>query len=225
MFSPSSTVRTMLKSGLASAITLVGGVILGGLVGFIAFESLPGHMMEAARIGFSVLPALSGMVIGGALWGGWMARIIGIDETKRMAWAGGLGYGGSVILAGVVLSGLEVVLVENSADPIMPLHRVFTLLFVPAIFFVAGMGAFSLGIGLKNPHLGGWMGIRAGLGSALTFLLVNQVMEAMGWIVGAPGAAERSTMITVLMVGNLAAAIVGGLIIGAALGKYRKTGS
>ena len=42
-------------------------------------------------------------------------------------------------------------------------------------------------------------------------------MESLGWVVGAPGAAARATMITVLAAGNLGAALVGGGVLGAML--------
>ncbi|RPI87709.1 MAG: hypothetical protein EHM41_04010 [Chloroflexi bacterium] len=46
-------------------------------------------------------------------------------------------------------------------------------------------------------------------------------MQAMGWVVGAPGAVERATMITVMFSGDLAAALAGGAVIGALLGKQQ----
>jgi hypothetical protein len=39
-------------------------------------------------------------------------------------------------------------------------------------------------------------------------------MEGAGWVVGAPRAAERFTMLTVMFVGNLAAALAGGALLG-----------
>jgi hypothetical protein len=42
--------------------------------------------------------------------------------------------------------------------------------------------------------------------------VVNLLMEAAGWVVGAPGAAERATMLTVMFAGNLGAALAGGAV-------------
>ena len=42
-------------------------------------------------------------------------------------------------------------------------------------------------------------------------------MEALGWQVGGPGAAERATMLTVLFVSNLGAALAGGAMLGMTL--------
>ena len=41
------------------------------------------------------------------------------------------------------------------------------------------------------------MALRVGLTAGLAFLAVNLGMEALGWQVGGPGAAERATMLTV----------------------------
>jgi hypothetical protein len=53
-----------------------------------------------------------------------------------------------------------------------------------------------------------------GLVAAAVFLVVNLLMEGAGWVVGAPRAAERFTMLTVMFVGNLAAALAGGALLG-----------
>jgi hypothetical protein len=42
-------------------------------------------------------------------------------------------------------------------------------------------------------------------------------MEALGWVVGGPGAAERTTMLTVLFVGDAAAAFAAGAVLGMTL--------
>jgi hypothetical protein len=40
------------------------------------------------------------------------------------------------------------------------------------------------------------------------------MMESLGWVMGAPNAAERATMVTVLALGNITAAITGGAVMG-----------
>lgn len=45
-------------------------------------------------------------------------------------------------------------------------------------------------------------------------LLINLVMEALGWVASAPGAAERATMLTVMFAGVLGAAVAGGGLLG-----------
>jgi hypothetical protein len=46
-------------------------------------------------------------------------------------------------------------------------------------------------------------------------LIANLVMEAFGWQVGGPRAAERATMLTVMFTGNIVAALAGGAMLAA----------
>ena len=187
------------------------------LLGFwlaIAFSNLPMHFPEQTMNLISLLILLAILFAGGALWGRLMARLALSDHTRRLAWAGALSFAPSLVLAGIVLSRLEQVIVERGEGPDLPVHMVFTLLFVPAAFFVAGMGGLTLGIALKDLRLGIRLALGAGLAAALGFLVVNLVMYALGYRVGAPGAAERATMLTVMMAGNLAASLAGGAALG-----------
>ena len=61
------------------------------------------------------------------------------------------------------------------------------------------------------------MAVRIGVSSGSVSLAVNLGMEALGWQVGGPGAAERATMLTVLFVSNLGAALAGGAMLGMTL--------
>jgi hypothetical protein len=218
-----NTRRIAVRSGLLTVLYLVGGLMVGVLTGSLVHFRLPEGMAEATRIALAALPALAGTVAGGALWGHAMAQISGAGETKRMTWAGGLGFGPAVILTALVLTFLEVVIVERSGGPALPIHIVFTILFVPAAFFIAGVGSSALGIALKDWRLAIKLALGGGLAAALAFLGVNLLMDALGWRVGAPGAAERATMVTVLMAGNLAAALAGGAVVGVLLSRYSVT--
>ena len=60
-----------------------------------------------------------------------------------------------------------------------------------------------------------------GLAATVMFLVVNLLMESLGWVVVAPRAAERFTMLTVLLVSDLAAALAGGAVIGFSLWQER----
>jgi MFS family permease len=213
----SNTSRIALCSALVSALALVGGLLLGVVVGFITFETLPGHMPEASKAGLAAIPALVGTFAGGAIWGRVMARLADREEARRMVWAGALGYGLAVILAGIGLSALEMAIVERGGGPALPVHVVFTILFVPAASFVAAVGGLALGIALRNWSLAGRLGLFGGLAAGVAFLVVNLLMDSLGWRVGAPGAAERFTMLTVMFTGNLAAALAGGAVIGVLL--------
>jgi hypothetical protein len=69
-------------------------------------------------------------------------------------------------------------------------------------------------MGLRDAALAISLLWRVGLAAALAFLAVNLAMEAAGWVVGGPRAAERFTMLTVMFAGDLGAALAGGAVLG-----------
>lgn len=206
-----------LKGAAFTVLTLFGGLLIGLLVGNLAFKVLPGsNVMNPAplHIGIAALPAFFGFLVGGAAWGLLMGRMIGAADQRRMGWAGLLGFAPITLLLAVTLGIAEPYLVTTMN---LPVHRVFTVLFVVAAFLIAGTSSWALGRGLRDTALSRLLFWRIGLTAAATFLAVTLLMEAAGWVVGAPGAAERATMITVTGVGNLMAAIVAGGVLGRVL--------
>jgi len=209
-----SSLRIAVRCALYTALTLVGGLLIGIAAGTLIFDSLPGHMAEPSRIGLSAIAALIGTFAGGGFWGWLMGRQIGPHSVSRMVWAGALGYGLTVVLLAVALSQLEVLLVERGLGPAWPIHMVFTVLFTPSAAIIAGVGGLSLGLALRDGSLAVRLSLWNFLAGALTFLAVSRSMHALGWVVGAPGAAERFTMLTVMFSGNLGVALVAGGITG-----------
>ncbi len=168
----------------------------------------------------SLVLLISILFIAGAAWGFAVAKIFSTANKRRMIWAGALTFSPALLLAGLTLGALERAIVERGQGPDLPVHIVFTILFVPAAFFVAGAGGLALGLAERNLRLGLRLATWGGVAAALGFLLVDVSMDALGWRVGAPGAAERATMLTVMMTGNLAAALAGGGILGYQLSRY-----
>lgn len=211
--------KAVSQGALMTVVTLFGGLLLGVAVGFLAFESLPGHSTlspSALHISLAALPAFAGFLGGSAGWGITLGRLAGCRETLRMAVAGMLGFAPITLVLGIGLSAVEPLVVEQ-VGALFPIQRIFTLMFVPSAFLIAGVSAWAIGIGLRNTPLAWRLVWRVGLTAALAFLVVNLVMESLGWVVGAPGAAERATMLTVMFVGNLAAALAGGAMVGYSL--------
>jgi hypothetical protein len=208
-----------LRCGLVSGLCLCGGLLLGLGAG-IAISGLPMHMPERTRNLIAALPVFAILIAASAAWGYAMGRNTGSSKIRRMAWAGALSFTPSLLLAAIMLGRLEVAIVERGGGPDLPVHVVFTLLFVPAAFLVAGVGGIALGLAQGDARLAGRMGLAAALAGGLAFLVVNVVMDALGYRVGAPGAAERFTMLTVMMAGNLGAALAGGAVIGVLLRRH-----
>lgn len=206
-----------------TVLTLFGGLLVGLLSGDLLFKALPGSSLDDPALLHMVIaavPALGGFLAGGAVWGVQMGKLAHSENRRRLAWAGMLGFGPITIILALGLSIAEPFLIANLA---LPLHRVFTLLFVSAAFLIAGVSAGSIGYGLGDKTLALSLFWRVGGAAAGTFLVVNLIMEGAGWVVGAPGAAERATMVTVMGLGNLAAALVAGGVMGRLLARPSST--
>jgi hypothetical protein len=205
--------------GLTTTFTLFGGLLLGIVLGNVVFNAMPNHSLtslDPLAVTLATIPALGGLVAGGALWGVLMGRLARAANPRRMAVAGALGFAPITIALAFGLLVLEPIAVERLGAQ-FPIHRLFTFFFVPTAFLIAGVGAWAIGLGLQNGPLAWSLLWRAGLAAALAFLAVNLVMEASGWVVGAPGAVERLTMLTVMFAGDLAAALVAGAVVGSML--------
>jgi hypothetical protein len=213
--------RNPLFFGLVTAATLVGGLIGGIAAGSLVHAVLPGH--EILRSGIAAIPALAGLIGGGAAWGWAMGRLAHAGEPRRMMWAGALGFSLTAFAMIFILLGLEGAVEEVLRTfglwPV-PIHRVFTILFAPTAVLLAGSGAWALGRALRQPGLAWRLALPAGLAGGAAFLAVNLTMEALGWVVGAPGAAERATMLTVLGVSCIGASLAGGTTVGYQLNKH-----
>lgn len=215
--------KPILQGAFLTVLTLFGGLAIGFLLGTTLYEALPGSTIESPlpmHITLAALPALAGFLGGGAAWGIMMGRMAGITETRRMAWAGMIGFAPVVLGVALFLAMIEPLLVKNFG-PSTGIHRIFTLVFVPSAFLIAGISAWAIGRGLRNNALAVSLFWRVGLAGGVSFLLINLIMEASGWVVGAPGAGERFTMLTVMGLGNVGAAFVGGGVIGYSLTAHR----
>lgn|SRR5574341_539278 len=208
--------RYLLRGAWLTALYLVGGLILGVGLGLILS---PFPQSGPVRHTLSAAVALLVVSAAGAGWGRAMGRLAGALDARRMAWAGALGFGPPLLVAGVTLGQLEPFAVGRLAQLGLEVHVVFTLMFVPAAFLVAAAGGLSLGIGLRDAAFGRALAIGTGLAAAAAFLAVDLFMDAIGWRVGAPEAAKRATMLTVTGVGSLAAALAAGAYLGSALGR------
>jgi hypothetical protein len=209
----------MLRGAWLTVVTLFGGLLGGILAGNLVFKILPGSSVmnpDPLHAAIAAIPTLIVIAAGSGAWGVSMARLAGESDTRRMAKAGLLGFAPITLILAFSLLGLEPLAVERFGEQV-PIHRVFTLLFVPTAFLISGVSAWAIGAGLRDRALAKSLMWRVGASGALAFLAVNLLMEAAGWVVGAPGAAERATMITVMSLGNLAAALAGGAVLGAAL--------
>lgn len=211
--------HAIILSALATPLILIGSFIVGGALGAVLNERLPGHSTDLVNILLSAIPALGAVMVGGGAWGGIISHLTHAGDRRRMARAGALGFGPTLILVALALTYFENLIVEQGKGPQLPIHNVFTLLFAPAAAIISGVGAFALGVGMRDRVLAMSMLWKCALAGGVAFLAVNLTLDAFGFRVGAPGAVERATMLTTAFLGNFTAALLGGGIIGAVLGK------
>jgi hypothetical protein len=211
----------MVYGAVVTVSSLFGGLLLGFVVGDVIFGLVSGHSfqnIDPIHVVLAAIPALIGFLVGSAIWGVLMGQLAHANDRRSLAWAGALGFAPITLTLALTLQVVEPIALERFGA-VIPLHRLFTLLFVPTAFLIAGVSAWAIGMGLHDHALAKSLMWRVGLVAAITFLMINLGMESAGWVVGAPQAAERFTMLTVLFVGNLGAAMVGGAVMGHALSR------
>jgi len=204
--------RMALAFAFFTSILLAGSLFLALLAGNFLFAAFTGHMTGLLS-GLSALPVVLLVLFGGgALWGLSAAWLTGADPW-RLAVTGSLAYGGAVLLVGILLELVFGLLGLLSSLVKLPIHIAFSLVFVPAAGLIASFCAYRLSEGMQR-RLQFAACLRVGLAAGAGFLIVNLVMLWLGWQVGAPGAAERSTMLTVMLLSNTGAALAGGGVLG-----------
>ncbi len=206
-----------LKSALLSPICQVGGLVLGIGAGGIVHGLLPGHTMDVQRVLPAAFFALLGLLGGGMAWGALIARLAGSPEAKRAAGAGAI-WAAAMLIVMLAMQALEPALIENDALR-MPIHNLYTLLFVLSTAIVSFVTAWAMAIALRRRERALRVALSAALLCALVYLIVNVGMDLLGWRVGAPRAAERFTMLAVTFVGSIAASATIGAVLVATFGE------
>ena len=199
---------------LLTAFILIPGAILGVAAGGAVDQTLPGNPTDPIKLALTVLSAFAGMFVGGAVWGWSISRITKAAADRRMAVAGGIGFALSAIVVILPLGFLEDLFVEQHGCPQLPIHNVFTLLFTPGAAIIAGASGAALGFGMRVWAMAGRLAWMCAITGGCAFLVVNLTLDGLGWRVGGPDAAARATMLTTALLGNLAAAMAGGAVIG-----------
>jgi len=203
---------------LLTAFVLIPGAVLGLAVGGGVNQALPGNSTEPIKLGLTALSAFIGMFVGGAVWGWSISRVTKAAAGRRMAVAGGIGFALSTLVVILTLGFLEDLVVEQQRGPQLPIHNVFMLLFAPAAAIIAGVCGAALGFGMRDWAMASRLAWMCAIGGGCAFLVVNLTLDGLGWRVGAPGAAARATMLTTAVLGNVAAALAGGSVIGKVFG-------
>ena len=191
----------------ACGLWLLAGIIVPFVL-LLSLFAIVGeqHLSETAST--VIIATIFGVVCAGcaALWARGILRIANVPPSRRAIWLSAITYPVFTILTFTLLGKLERYFVEEGHSPI-PLHNLYTALFVPATFIVSAVLGGALGWGLGHRRWMRRLAWRAGLAGALAFLALNVLQDLLGRRVGGPNAAETATMITVTIVCNLAAAM------------------
>lgn len=205
----------VVRSGF-TGLWLLGSIVLmilfGGLIQLLDIE---GENIENA-VSAALLAVLFGLPA--ARWGSAMAELHGLTPPRRYGWAAALAYGVTIGLSVVYLNHVEQTIQILMMRTDLEIHQLYTLLFVGVTAASALVTGLALGAAARDGRLALRLGLWGGLGAGLAFFLVTLVMDyGLGYQVGAPGAEQRATMITVTMVGMVVAAFFGSAAVGRAL--------
>ena len=205
-----SLIRLALPGLLLPASFIGAGVLAVVLQPLLAL--LPDDIRQASQ--FPIIGLA--MFFFGGLWARALARHTGPGARRRMMWAGAVSHVTLVFLAGLVLGRLEEVFVSEGHSP-LPIHQLFTALFVPATALVCGGMSAAIGLAAGGARLAGRLAWRGAVAGAAAFLIANVIQDLLGRRVGGPNAAETATMITVMLLSNICAALAMTAVIARAL--------
>ncbi|HET9221803.1 MAG TPA: hypothetical protein VFO07_04830 [Roseiflexaceae bacterium] len=211
--------RIALMSALSAGLCLVGSLVLPFLVALVVGQ-LMGNAANPPRavVVMLIVLALVSLAGGSAAWGIALARLTGAPNSRRLALACALSYGPATLAGAFLLGRIEPIVVEGT--PGLPIHMLFTLLFVPVVFLVAAATGLAIGWALRSGRLAATAALGGGAAAALGFFAVDVLLDSLGMRVGAPRAEESATMIKVLAIGDLGAALAGGAVIGVILARH-----
>ncbi len=188
----------------ALAGLLPPAAFIAGLVAGLLIVNLGGNTDAIQPIGLLVLFAL--MLAGNMLWARAVARLASLQQARRFIVIAAITQVAITFASILILGRLEEHFVENGHTT-LPLHVLYTLLFVPATFVGAFIAGSACGFAMGKPALAWRMGLHGAVAAAIAFLALNVLQDMLGRRVGGPNAAETATMITVTVVCWFAASV------------------
>lgn len=206
-----------------TALYLLGGIAAGlGAALPISEIPTPGHPHVARNVVSGVV-LLAVVIATSWLWGRTIAARTGCAEPRSFGKRAAASFAPTFMAVATALGVLEPVFAGAGAAHGYPIHVVFGMLFVPATFLVASITTFALRFSRAEWRTALQLALAVGGAAAMAFLAVIVAMDTIGWRVGAPGAAERATMLVVSLTGTLAAALAAGAVLGRGLTSSRRS--
>jgi hypothetical protein len=184
---------------------------IAGIVAGLLIVNLGGNTGAIQPLGVMVL--FASMLAGSALWARTFARIAGLQHARRFIVIAAITQVTITFTVLLALGKAEEHFVENG-NTTLPLHVLYTLLFVPVTLIGAFISGSICGFVLGKPALAWRMGLHGAVAAALAFFLMNVLQDALGRRVGGPNAAETATMVTVTVLCWFAASMAFSAAIG-----------
>lgn len=203
-----SNIQVIFRSALAAVICLAGFIgfpFWYGLLVYLLPDSI-GNMLEhwlpGDVLAHNWLPI---SIVGGALWGWQLSRILSHPYTWRFISACGVGVGiGQVLATGQIQGLIHPFFVEA------PFHVWFAVQFLLGIGAVVIMTAFALGIALRSWHVAMNLALAGSIATIIPAFVILWLMDALGVRVGVGNA----NMARVMVLGFLFATLAGGAVFG-----------
>ena len=209
----SSSLAFVSSVGIWTAVTLSGSIYL--LFRAVVVTGEIRHFRDDTAIMFFIFLFCFAVLtlIGGGLWGAgiaWLTRseITALGRTGARIWSS------TAIITGFALGLSQTPIMALARAAPVNLHMLFTIEFALAIGLVTTLNIRTvlakLGWEQSRLHVARYIGLVAALG----FLSINLIMWfGYGWEVGRP-ISGRFSMVTITNLGNLAAALTGGIALG-----------
>ncbi len=214
-----------------NSLTMQSGVrglwLLGSVVLMVALGAVLGALnISGEGLNEAVTTALFMLLFGlpAFLWGRAMAQLHGLQPAGRYGWAAGLAFGvligGSALYLNHIERRIQIFMMRTDLE----IHQLFMVVFVSVAAVAAFGTGLALGLAGRDLRLGLRLGLWGGLAAGLAFFLTALFMDVvLGYQVGAPGAEQRFTMVTVTILGIAAAAVAGSAGVGRALAGTKPT--
>jgi hypothetical protein len=208
------SLRFVLAVSLLTALTTAGSI----LAFFLLMSRLEGPLMtHIPRAGVNAILFFLLLTVGlggGGLWGAGLARVMSA-EVKKLTQAGALTWGATVAVTGLVLGLSQIPLA--AIDRVLQVrdHYLFLAAFVPAVGAAAAVDTRVMTGRLGFVEFKNAAARNAGTAAALGFFATSLVlMYAFGWEVNGPRAGRDYSMVTIMLLCNLGAALAGGAAMG-----------
>ena len=175
----SAAVTLLGIGGSIATVFLSVGLWLSGM-GFATPGSTNGKPFTvwfvALGIGTVILPPF----LGGAVWGGGIARIFGAP-IRPAARTGALAFGGMVLLTAAPTDLTQLWLDDLPAWLPLDVHGYFTIVFMVEVAVVAGVATWRLAKRLGAGNASSSVGVWTGAAAALGFLVGSLAAIALGF--------------------------------------------